>query len=117
MNSDPPPVHSDDELHAALGKKIREQRQLSGLTQAELAARIDVSRSSLTNMELGRQRLLIDQLYKMAEVLNTSPKDLLPSPSEIISSSRNSADEAIPDSVQRFAERVLQKSDKDKAGE
>ena len=96
----------EEELHTALGKKIREKRQSSGLTQAELAARIEVSRSSLTNMELGRQRLLIDQLYKMADVLNTNPQDLLPSRAEIISASRESVDEPIPASVQRFADRI-----------
>src|SRR5689334_3680258 len=72
-----------DDLHVALGRKIREKRQDSGLTQAQLADRIRISRTSLTNMELGRQRLLVDQLYKMADVLSTSAKDLLPEREEI----------------------------------
>jgi transcriptional regulator with XRE-family HTH domain len=95
------------DLHAALGKKIRDRRISSGLTQAELADRIAISRTSLTNMELGRQRLLVDQLYKMAEVLNTKPQDLLPAPVDIVSASaRSKAPEAIPESVHRFAEKV-----------
>ena len=96
-----------DDLHAALGKKIRERRQASGLTQMELADRVSISRTSLTNMELGRQRLLIDQLYKMAEVLNAKPQDLLPQPSELVSASkRQTPEEPIPESVHRFAERI-----------
>jgi transcriptional regulator with XRE-family HTH domain len=100
---------ADTPLHAALGRKIREGRHAVGLTQAQLAERIAVSRSSLTNMELGRQRLLIDQLYKVASELNMKPADLLPSRLEIISASQSDAVELIPESVQRFADRILDK--------
>lgn len=98
----------DSALHAALGKRIRDRRVSSGLTQAQLANRIAISRTSLTNVELGRQRLLVDQLYKMAEVLNAQPQDLLPGTSEIVSASikNSAADEPIPDSVHRFVEKV-----------
>jgi transcriptional regulator with XRE-family HTH domain len=96
-----------EDLHVALGRKIREKRQASGLTQTELAERVSISRTSLTNMELGRQRLLIDQLYKMAEVLNSKPQDLLPQPSEVVKASKAQIpDEPIPESVHRFAERI-----------
>lgn len=102
-----------DRLHAALGKKIREHRQSSGLTQAELAERIAISRTSLTNVELGRQRLLVDQLYKMAEVLNTRPQDLLPLPGEIIGSrAAPNAEPVVPESVQRFAAKVAHRKKK-----
>jgi transcriptional regulator with XRE-family HTH domain len=99
---------NEDDLHAALGKKIKEKRQANGLTQTELADAISMSRTSLTNMELGRQRLLIDQLYKMAAALNAKPQDLLPQPSELVSASkaREAGDESLPESVQRFAEKV-----------
>jgi transcriptional regulator with XRE-family HTH domain len=97
----------DGDLHTALGKKIRQQRQSSGLTQAELADRLSISRTSLTNVELGRQRLLVDQLYKMADVLNTRPQDLLPQPSEIIGASSNEApQESLPESVHQFVRKV-----------
>ena len=111
----PPPriEMSKDDLHAALGKRIRDKRQSVGLTQAQLADRIEISRTSLTNMELGRQRLLIDQLYKMADVLNMKPQDLLPLPGEIIGASKSAAsDTAIPPSVHRFAERVRSRGPK-----
>lgn len=94
-----------DDLHAALGRKIRDKRKDSGLTQSELADRISISRTSLTNVELGRQRLLVDQLYKMADVLETSPRDLLPGPEEIISA-KVARDEPMPESVNRFIEKV-----------
>jgi transcriptional regulator with XRE-family HTH domain len=108
-------VSSDsDELHVALGKRIRQKRLSSGLTQAQLAERIAISRTSLTNMELGRQRLLVDQLYKVAEVLNTLPRDLLPGPTEMVAAAaaNNDAREAIPESVHRFAQKLHQRKHK-----
>jgi transcriptional regulator with XRE-family HTH domain len=106
-------VSSDgDELHVALGKRIREKRLSSGLTQAQLAKRIAISRTSLTNMELGRQRLLVDQLYKVAEVLNTQPRDLLPAPTEVVAAAANNGSEAIPESVHRFAQKLRQRKHK-----
>lgn len=101
------------DLHVALGKRIREKRLSSGLTQAELAERIAISRTSLTNMELGRQRLLVDQLYKVAEVLNTQPRDLLPAPTELVGAGpKINVHEAIPESVHRFAQKVHQRKHK-----
>jgi hypothetical protein len=52
--------------------------------------------------------LLIDQLYKVADVLNTSPQSLLPSRSEIIGAARSLETESIPDSVHRFAASLRQ---------
>jgi transcriptional regulator with XRE-family HTH domain len=102
-----------DDLHVALGRKIREKRQANGLTQTELADAISISRTSLTNVELGRQRLLIDQLYKMAEALNARPQELLPQPSDLVSASKDrKSDDAIPESVHRFAERVRSRGGK-----
>lgn len=107
MNDATSSSRDDGDLHAALGRKIRQRRQSSGLTQAELADRLSISRTSLTNVELGRQRLLVDQLYKMADVLNTKPHDLLPQPSEIIGTSSNAApQEPLPESVHRFVTKV-----------
>jgi len=102
-----------DELHVALGKRIREKRLSSGLTQAQLAERIAISRTSLTNMELGRQRLLVDQLYKVAEVLNTQPRDLLPAPTEVVAAAvKSDGGDAIPESVHRFAQKLHQRKHK-----
>jgi transcriptional regulator with XRE-family HTH domain len=105
---------NEDDLHAALGKKIKEKRRANGLTQSELADAISISRTSLTNMELGRQRLLIDQLYKMAAALNAKPQELLPQPSELVSAAkaREAVDATLPESVQRFAEKIRSRGQK-----
>lgn len=96
-----------DALHAALGKKIREQRESLKLTQEELAGRVNISRTSLTNMERGRQRVLVDQLYRLAGALDVGPEDLLPSRKDLTKKPpKSSLNVAIPESVHKFLQSV-----------
>ena len=62
--------------------KIKEHRRLLGLTQERLATELNVSRASLANIETGRQRVLVHQLYRLAEKLDVKVTDLLPDPEE-----------------------------------
>jgi len=62
-----------------IGKIIQRRRKQFGLTQEVLAPRVMMSRASLANIERGNQRLLVHQLYIIANALEIDPKDLLPS--------------------------------------
>lgn len=66
------------EVYPQIGNAIAEARIAARLTQAELAACVDLTRTSLVNIECGRQRLTIQMLYDLAEVLEVDPKSLLP---------------------------------------
>lgn len=65
-------------FYRGLGSLVRRAREASKLTQEELAAAIGISRTSLTNMELGRQRVLVDQLVGIASILKVSIESLIP---------------------------------------
>lgn len=65
-------------LYKEFGNLIREFRLNSNLTQAELADRVRLSRTSVTNVELGRQKILLHQLFSFAEALEVAPERLLP---------------------------------------
>lgn len=65
-----------DEFYAALGAAVRLRRDQLGLTQTELSERVGLSRTSITNIERGRQRLLADQLHAVASSLRI-PADAL----------------------------------------
>lgn len=65
-------------IYPVIGQRIRRRRKNLQLTQEALAPRLGMSRASLANIETGRQRLLVDQLYSVAEALNLTPGDLLP---------------------------------------
>ena len=65
-------------IYKRLGPLIREHRQQLGLTQEQLSSQLGISRASLANMETGRQRLLLHQLYGLADKLDIKVEALLP---------------------------------------
>ncbi len=48
------------------------------LTQAELGGAVGLTRTSITNIERGRQRILVHTLFEIAAELGIEPRDLLP---------------------------------------
>jgi transcriptional regulator with XRE-family HTH domain len=67
-----------DILYQDIGQRIKEARESKGLTQQDLADKIELTRSSVANIELGRQRIQIHVLYDFAKALDIPPFDLLP---------------------------------------
>ena len=67
------------ELYRRLGRTVADRRRLLGLTQRHVAARLGLSRASLANLECGRQRIMVHQLFALVNVLNLdSIIDLVP---------------------------------------
>lgn len=66
-----------DSFYEMLGRSIRSRRDALGLTQQDLAQRLNLSRTSVTNIERGRQRLLIDQFCMVAQILKCDYEELL----------------------------------------
>lgn len=66
------------DFYAAVGRKITEARRRSGLTQEALAARISLTRTSVINIEKGRQQLLVHMLIDIARALQVSATDIVP---------------------------------------
>lgn len=63
--------------HISVGIRIRMIRETLGLSQGDLAKRVGLQRVSVTNIEVGRQRLLLDGIERFATALGTTPKHLL----------------------------------------
>ena len=68
-----------DKFNSELGRKIRAAREIRRVTQEQLGSAVNLSRTSITNIELGRQRLLVDQLAGIASMLETPLAELIPS--------------------------------------
>lgn len=64
-------------VHRQLGLRIESIRKTLGLTQSDLAERSGFKRASIANMEIGRQRFLLQTVERIAEALGTSPKHLM----------------------------------------
>ena len=69
-------------LYKYLGVTIKNRRKKLRLTQEQLASHLGISRASIANMEIGRQKILIHHLYRLAEKLDTKVTTLLPEPEE-----------------------------------
>jgi transcriptional regulator with XRE-family HTH domain len=65
-------------------QRIRVRRKANRLRQHELADRVGISRASLANMEVGRQKVLVHQLYAIAIALGLPPADLIPAPPTLL---------------------------------
>lgn len=69
-----------EELQSArqvVGERVRERREVAGLTQAELAQRIYVSRQTVNNWETGKTLIDVQSLTLVASELGTSASELL----------------------------------------
>lgn len=65
-------------FYLEVGRKIRAAREDRGLTQDALASLVSLTRTSITNIEKGRQKLLLHTLVDVAVALNIPPLKLLP---------------------------------------
>lgn len=77
----------DDLLYSFVGKRIRTVREEKGMSQEELAKLLSLGRTSITNIERGKQRILLHSLYEIAAVLGTEVKELIPAGSDLKSDS------------------------------
>ena len=66
-----------DELNAHLGLVVRRIRRNRELTQSQLADRIGLTRTSVTNIERGDQGISVSLLVDLARGMDADPLDLL----------------------------------------
>lgn len=74
----------EDVIYEEIGKRIREARENKKLTQEELGKLVDLTRTSITNIERGKQKIAIDGLYKFANILSVTVFSLLPNESVLL---------------------------------
>lgn len=65
-------------FYRELGRLIRERRKAISMSQATLAGHVSLSRTSITNVELGRQHLSLYMLFVFAKALGVEPQTFLP---------------------------------------
>lgn len=65
-------------FYRGVGRRVRMARTGANLTQDELAEAVDLTRSSIANLEAGRQRIPLHMFAVIAERLGVQAADLLP---------------------------------------
>lgn len=96
-----------DEFNRALGQRIKNAREAARIRQDQLARAVDLSRTSITNIERGRQGVQAYLLTRIAEVLSCAAADLLPTPTAESSSPLPAKLQKLDPSKREWAERVL----------
>jgi transcriptional regulator with XRE-family HTH domain len=74
-----------DPIYKHIGAVIKSRRKTLTMNQEYLANAVGISRGSLANIEVGRQNVLVHQVYRIAEALGISPFDLLPAQEPVTS--------------------------------
>lgn len=72
-----------EKLHRALGAQIRSFREQCGDSQGDLADALDLTRTSVVNIEAGRQRPPLLTLYRIAKRYRVDVAALLPALSDV----------------------------------
>ena len=67
-----------DPFYEEFGQRVRRARLNLGLNQEALGHRVGLERSSISNVEKGRQRVQLHMLLEFAAALDVPPIQLLP---------------------------------------
>ncbi len=82
-------MNRHDAMRARIGTRIRQRRRTLGITQAQCATLIGVSRLTLTRIELGYRRLKLSEIGMVCETLGCSAENLLGDPALAQAAMRN----------------------------
>ncbi len=71
-------VQMDGTLEEIIAYNVTRLRKIKGWNQEDLSERIDLSRASISNIEVGRHSITMKNLEKLCEVFGCSSSDILP---------------------------------------
>jgi transcriptional regulator with XRE-family HTH domain len=74
---------NEESLYRAVGESIRRRREEMQMTQSRLGAEAGVLRTSVTNIEAGRQRPPLHLLFKICAALGVETSTLIPDNAEV----------------------------------
>jgi len=76
------------EFYIAVGQRIAKARQ-ARMTQDALGQLVSLTRTSIINIEKGRQQILVHTLVDVAQALGVAPEKLLPLQDDVNASLRD----------------------------
>ena len=71
-------IRNQMDFYQRFGRQLRQARKSAGLSQADLAVAIKLTRTSISNIEQGRQKVLLHTFVELLHVLNMQSAELLP---------------------------------------
>ena len=102
-------------IYAEFGKLLRLARNRAELTQEALAKRVDLSRTSITNIERGNQPVALHTFVSLARAVGVPAGDLLPADttdteltfSDLSKSQRRSVDRELEGAGEEDRNRII----------
>jgi transcriptional regulator with XRE-family HTH domain len=88
--------------------RIREIRELRGISEAELAALVGTSQPQIHRLESGARKLTVDWMRRIARSLDCSPADLIAAPT--LEEFADDAVSCIPESMTHFSGALASKN-------
>lgn len=70
-------------VYKIVGNNVKAKRQANKVNQTELAARLNLSRTSLVNIEQGRQHPSLVLLFQISKALGCDMHEIIPSSDEV----------------------------------
>ena len=67
-----------------MGQKIREQRNLAGMTQTELAKKLGISFQQIQKYEIGANRVSASKLFEIAKCFNATVSSFFPEGDDLV---------------------------------
>ncbi len=68
---------SDKDLFELVGIRIRNIRKSQGVSQQILAYEVDMEKTNISRIEAGRTNVTVKNLYKIAQALGVTMKDIV----------------------------------------
>lgn len=94
-------------FYVHVGRAIRQLREERGLTQTDLGTAVGLTRTSISNVEKGRQKILLHTFYDVAETLMADPAAILPEQRQAIARDEQKLPSDISPSERKFIETGL----------
>lgn len=93
------------DFYFSLGNKIRKSRKEAGFTQEDLAFMMNISRVSVNNIEMGKQRLPVHLISSIAELFKISIHELIPNYNHNIKSCQELFEHKKKAAIEKFDEK------------
>jgi transcriptional regulator with XRE-family HTH domain len=72
-----------DRVNVLFGDKLSRARRARRVSQAQLGHLVDLSRTTIANLERGSQNVQLHQVFRLARALDVNPEELIPTRQEL----------------------------------
>jgi len=100
-------MNDRDSFYKRVGQLVRKARQDRNFAQEFLASAVGLTRTSISNIEKGRQKMLLHTFCEIADILGVEPDKLLPEPLELDLTLKQEDLQKIPEPERAFIEAGL----------